>query len=167
MGVISDWIWVFWAVSDLDATRHSQNNVCRKLITATLLFIKLGNWLPGYKCSQSARSKPGFTLILLKRNEIYSIKIWAVTPPITSSWVCYTKIGDQEIDILNIQNSDLGLGNQNYFQFSVCSPNWGSPMPHFDRKLSVIVSQFPELKPSRILWDSRVQICSVISISRL
>ena len=28
---------------------HSQNNVCWKLINAALLFIKLGNWLPGYK----------------------------------------------------------------------------------------------------------------------
>ena len=28
---------------------HSQNNVCWKLVTATLLFIKLGNWLLGSK----------------------------------------------------------------------------------------------------------------------
>ena len=66
---------------------------------------------------------------------ILSVKIPVITP-IPSSWVCYTKMGDQEIEILIIQNLDLGLGTQKYFQFSVCSPNWGSPMPHFDRKLS-------------------------------
>ena len=52
---------------------HSQNNVCWKLVTATLLFIKLGNWLPGYESPQSARSRLGFRPILLKRNEIYFV----------------------------------------------------------------------------------------------
>ena len=50
---------------------HSQNNVRWKLVTYTLLFIKLGNWPPGYKSPQSARSRLGFRPILLKRNEIY------------------------------------------------------------------------------------------------
>ena len=50
---------------------HFQNNVCWKLVT--LLFIKLGNWLPGYKSPQSARSRLGFRPILLKRNEIYFV----------------------------------------------------------------------------------------------
>ena len=43
--------WAFWVVFDLDATRHSQNNVCWQLATTTLLFINLENWLPGYKSS--------------------------------------------------------------------------------------------------------------------
>ena len=37
--------WAFWVMSGLDATKHSQNNVCWQLATTTLLFIKLGNWL--------------------------------------------------------------------------------------------------------------------------
>ena len=61
------------------------------------------------------------------------IKIPVVTPPTTSNWVCYTKMADQEIEILIIQDSYLGLGIQEYFQFSVYSPN---SMLHFDRKLS-------------------------------
>ena len=66
---------------------------------------------------------------------ILSVKIPVITP-IPSSWVCYNKIADEEIEILIIQGSDLGLVTQEYFQFSVSSPSWGSPMPHFDRKLS-------------------------------
>ena len=53
------------------ACHHSQNNVCWKLVIATLLFIKLGSWLPGYKSPWSARSRLGFRPIFLKRNEIY------------------------------------------------------------------------------------------------
>ena len=67
---------------------------------------------------------------------ILSIKIPVVTPPTTSNWVCYTKMADQQIEVLIIQDSDLGLGTQECFQFSVYSPSWGSPMPHLDRKLS-------------------------------
>ena len=116
---------------------HSQNNVCWKLVTATWLFIKLGNWLPGYKSPWSARSRLGFRPILLKTKRfILSIKIPVIPPPATSNWVRYSKMTDQEIEILIIQGSDLGLGTQEYFQFSVYSPSWGRPMPHFDRKLS-------------------------------
>ena len=67
---------------------------------------------------------------------ILSIKIPVITPPTTSNWVCYTKMADQGIEILIIQDSDLELGTQKYFQFSIYTPSWGSPMPHFDRKLS-------------------------------
>ena len=66
---------------------------------------------------------------------ILSIKIPAIIPPTTSNWVCYTKMADQEIEILIIQDSDLGLGTQEYFQFRVYSPSWASPTPHFGRKL--------------------------------
>ena len=59
--------WVFWVVSDLDATRRSQNNVCRQLVTAILLFIKPDNWLLDYT------SRVSFRLILLKTNEIYFV----------------------------------------------------------------------------------------------
>ena len=103
---------------------HSQNNVCWKLVTETLLFIKLGNWLPGYKTPQSARYRLAFRPILLKRNRfILSIKIPVIPPPATSNWVCYNKMADQGIEILIIQGSDLGLGTQEYFQFSVYTPS--------------------------------------------
>ena len=59
--------WVFWVVSDLDATRRSQNNVCQQLVTAILLFIKPHNWL--LDCT----SRVSFRPILLKRNEIYFV----------------------------------------------------------------------------------------------
>ena len=52
--------WVFWVVLGLDATKHSQNNVCWQLATATLLFIKLGNRLPDHKSPWSAWSRAQF-----------------------------------------------------------------------------------------------------------
>ena len=52
---------------------------------------------------------------------ILSIKIPVITPPTTSNWVCYTKMADQGIEILIIQDSDLELGTQEYFQLSVYS----------------------------------------------
>ena len=55
---------------------------------------------------------------------ILSIKIPVITPPTTSNWVCYTKMADQGIEILIIQDSDLELGTQEYFQFSVYSPSY-------------------------------------------
>ena len=54
---------------------------------------------------------------------ILSIKISVVTPPTTSNWACYTKMADQGIEILIIQDSDLGLETQKYLKFSVYSPN--------------------------------------------
>ena len=54
---------------------------------------------------------------------ILSIKIQIITPPTTSNWVCYTKMADQGTEILIIQDSDLGLGTQEYFQISVYSPS--------------------------------------------
>ena len=136
--------WVtFWFLSCVRLRcHHSQNKVCWKLVTATLLFIKLGNWLPGYKSPRSSRSRLGFRPILLKKKKIererfiLSIKIPVIPPPASTNWVCYNNMADQGIEILIIQGSDLGLGTQDYFQFSVSSPSWGSPMPHFDRKLS-------------------------------
>ena len=52
-------------------------------------------------------------------------------------------MADQGTEILIIQDSDLELGTQKYFQFSVYNPSWGSPIPHFDRKLSQ--SYLPQL----------------------
>ena len=52
-----------------------------------------------------------------------SIKILVITPPTTSDWVCYIKMADKGTEILIKQDSDLGLGTQTYFQFSVYSPN--------------------------------------------
>ena len=49
---------------------HSQNNVCWKLVTSTLLFIKLGNWPTGYKSPWSARSRLDFRSILLKERDL-------------------------------------------------------------------------------------------------
>ena len=45
-------------------------------------------------------------------------------------------MADQGIEILIIQDSDLELKTQEYFQFNVYTPSWGSPMLHFDTKLS-------------------------------
>ena len=58
-----------------------------------------------------------------KMRFILSIKIPVITPPATSNWVCYTKMADQGIEILIIQDSDLELGAQEYFQFTVYSPS--------------------------------------------
>ena len=55
---------------------------------------------------------------------ILSIKIPVIPPPATSNWVRYNKMADQGIEILIIQGSDLGLGTQEYFQFSVYSPSY-------------------------------------------
>ena len=54
---------------------------------------------------------------------ILSIKIPVITPPTTSNLVCYTKMADQGTEILIIQDSDLGLGTQEYFQFNVYAPS--------------------------------------------
>ena len=126
---------------------------------------QLATWL---KVSLKCQVQTGFQAYYSKRKRfILSIKIPVIPPPATTNWVCYNKIADQGIEILIIQGSDLGLGTQKYFQFSVYSPSWGSPMPHFGRNLSVIVALFPKLKLSRTLWggDSGVQICCVSSIS--
>ena len=53
---------------------------------------------------------------------ILSIKIPVISPP-AANWVRYNKTADQGIEILIIQGSDLGLGTQEYFQFSVYSPS--------------------------------------------
>ena len=88
---------------------------------------------------------------------ILSIKIPVITPPTTFNWVCYTKTADQGIEILIIQDSDLELGTQEYFQFSVYSPSWGNPMPHFDRKLLISGSSVFS-KTSLNIWKFMVHI---------
>ena len=95
--------WVFWVMSDLDAIRHSQRNVCWQLITTTLLFIKLGNQMPGYKSPQSAGPTWVSGLFFWKEMRfVLPIKIPVVTPPTTSNQVCYIKMADQGIEILII-----------------------------------------------------------------
>ena len=90
-------------MSDWDATRHSQSNICWQLVTETLLFIKLGNWLPGYKSSQSVGPTWVSGLFFQKEMRfVLSIKIPVVTPPTTFNQVCYIKTADQEIEILII-----------------------------------------------------------------
>ena len=54
---------------------------------------------------------------------ILSVKIPVITPPTTSNWICYTKMADQGTEILIIQDSDLELGTQKYFQFGVYTPS--------------------------------------------
>ena len=95
---------------------------------------------------------------------ILSIKIPVIPPPATSNWVCYNKMADQGVEILIIQGSDLGLGTQEYFQFSVYSPSYA---PFWQEVITVIVALSPKLKLSRTLWGSGVQICCVFSISYL
>ena len=122
---------------------HSQNNVCWKLVTATVLFIKLGNWLPSYKSPWNARSGLGFRPILLKRNEIYFVTKFQLPllqlllmGSVTPKWQTKGLRFCNHTSLVIIQDSDLELGTQKYFQFSVYTPSWGSPMLHFDRKLS-------------------------------
>ena len=54
---------------------------------------------------------------------ILSIKIPVFPSGATSNWVCYNKMADQGIEILITQDSDLELGTQKYFQFSVYTPS--------------------------------------------
>ena len=123
--------WVLWVMSGLDAIRHSQNYVCWQLVNttffffffSTLLFIKLCNWLPGYKSLQSARFRLEFQAYSSEMRFILPIISPVVTPSTTSNYVYYTKMADQGTEILIIQDSDLGLGTQKYFQFRVYSPN--------------------------------------------
>ena len=67
-------------------------------------------------------------------------------------------MADQGIEILIIQDSDLELGTQKYFQFCVYSPNWDSLMPHFNRKLSeswaYLVAQTVTNPPAK--WETWV-----------
>ena len=86
--VAKSWTWL----NDWIELRHCQNNVCRQLVTANL--IKVNNWLPGYKCPQSARSRLGFRPIFVKRNEILfclskfqlSLLQLFLTGSVTSKW---------------------------------------------------------------------------------
>ena len=55
--------WIFWDASGLDATGHYQNGICWQPVTTILLFINLGNSLPGYK-SLKLRSLWGFRVFL-------------------------------------------------------------------------------------------------------
>ena len=51
---------------------HSQNSVCWKLVTATLLFIKLGNWLP---VSLKCQVQTGFQAYFYKKKwDLFSTK---------------------------------------------------------------------------------------------
>ena len=56
--------WIFWDASGLDATGHYPNSICWQPVTIILLFIKLGNWLPGYKSLKLRRSLWGFKVFL-------------------------------------------------------------------------------------------------------
>ena len=56
--------WVFWDVSGLDAIGHYQNSICWQLVTIILLFIKPGNWLPGYKSLKLSRNLWSFRVFL-------------------------------------------------------------------------------------------------------
>ena len=133
LGIVLLNTWVFWVLSGLDAT-----------ILKTCLLEASNFYLTFYKTRQlatwlkvSPKCQTGFQAYSSKRKRfILSIETPIIPPPATTNWVCYNKMADQEIEILIIQGSDLGLGTQEYFQFSVSFLSWGSPMPHFDRKLS-------------------------------
>ena len=82
---------------------------------------QLATWL---QVSPKCQIQTGFQAYSKKKERfILSIKIPVIPPPATSNWVRYSKMTDQEIEILIIQGSDLGLGTQEYFQFSVYSPS--------------------------------------------
>ena len=102
-----------------------------------LIFYKdrqLATWL---QVSLKCQVQTGFQAYSSKRKRFtLPIKTPVIPSPATTNWVCYNKMADQGIEILIIQGLDLRLGTQEYFQFSVSSPTWGGPMPHFDKKLS-------------------------------
>ena len=76
------------------------------------------------KVSLKCQVQTGFQAYSTKKKRfILSIKIPVIPPPATTNWVCDNKMADQGIEILIIQGSDLGLGTQEYFQFSVSSPS--------------------------------------------
>ena len=121
--------WVLWVMSGLDAIRHSQNYVCWQLVTTTFFFffnltfyktMQLATWL---QVSPKCQVQTGFQAYSSEMRFILPIISPVVTPSTTSNYVYYTKMADQGIEILIIQDSDLGLGTQKYFQFRVYSPN--------------------------------------------
>ena len=80
------------------------------------------------------------------------MSIPVIPPPVTTNWVCYNKMADQGIKILIIQSSDLGLGTQEYFQFSVSSKLRQSYAPFWQQVITVIVALFPKLKLNSVGW---------------
>ena len=107
---------------------------------------QLATWL---QVSPKCQVQTGFQAYSSKKKIkfILSIKIPVIPPPATSNWICYNKMADQGIEILIIQGSDLWLGTQEYFQFSVSSPSWGSPMPH-------LTGRNPAAQQALISWLS-------------
>ena len=144
---------------------RSQNNVCWKLVT--LLFIKLDNWLPGYKSPWSARSRLGFRPILLKEMR----------------FILSTKFQLSVLQLLLIGLYQNGRPRDWDFNHTrLRSRTWNSEIlpiqclysklrqsyvPFWQEVITVIVAQFPKLKLSRTLWGSGVQTYSVFSISCL
>ena len=55
-------------------------------------WINLANWLPAYRSPQSARSRLGFRLILLKRDKFYFVYKCSGCHSSNYFWVCYTDI---------------------------------------------------------------------------
>ena len=80
---------------------------------------QLATWL---QVSLKCQVQTGFQAYSSKKNTL-SIKTPVIPSPATTNWVCYHKMADQGTEILIIQGSNLGLGTQEYFQFSVSTPN--------------------------------------------
>ena len=82
---------------------------------------QLATWL---QVSLKCQVQTGFQAYSSKRKRFnLSIKTTFIPLPATTNWVYYNKMADQEIKILIIQGSNLGLRTQEYFQFSVSSPS--------------------------------------------
>ena len=128
--------WVFWVVSGLDAT--ILKTMSAEASNCNLTFYKtrqLATWLQvslkcqvqtGFQAYSSKKKWDLFCLLKFQLSFLQLLLIGYVTP----------KWQTKELRFLIIQDSDLELGTQKYFQFSVYTPSWGSPMLHFDRKLS-------------------------------
>ena len=82
--------------------------------------MQLATWL---QVSPKCQVQTGFQAYSSEMRFILPIISPVVTPSTTSNYVYYTKMADQGTEILIIQDSDLGLGTQKYFQFRVYSPN--------------------------------------------
>ena len=133
--------WVFWVRL---GCHHSQNNVCWQLINATLLFYKtrqLATWLQvspkcqdqtGFWAYSSKKTWDLFCLLKFQLSLLQLLLIGSVIPKWQTKGLRFCN----HTSLIIIQDSDLELGTQKYFQFSVSSPSWGSPVLHFDKKLS-------------------------------
>ena len=157
---------IFWVVSGLDTT------ILRTMLAGrncNLTFYKtrqLATWL---QASLKCQVKTGFQAYSSKTKwELFNLLKFQLSPlqllligPVTPKWL--TRVWDFNDIRLRSRTWNSGILPVQCL-FSQMRQSYA---PFWQEVSTVIVAQFPELKLSRIPWDSRVQICSVFSISCL